>query len=132
MADEGDERAGRRIAADRASRRAAEAGVRAAELRRRLSSLQERQGDDSPPDSPVSGREAIAHAMLRRDEAAERDRAAHESAAQSHDRAASAYDRLAATVDPERREDYVSRARAHRVAATKDREAGKASPPTST
>lgn len=125
MVDASEERAARRLVADRARRRAAQAGARAEELRARLSALRDRQERGTPlPPSPEAAREAIAQAMERREEAALNDRRAHEAAARAHDRAAAAYERLAATGPPGHRQEYAGKARAHRAAAARDREAG--------
>jgi hypothetical protein len=122
MVDEFDERADRRHAADRARRRAAEAGARITELRARLWSLRERQESGfEPPNTP----DAVQQAVLRRDQAVQHDRAAHAAAARAHDSAAAMYERLSTEEHPE----YARKARAHRAAAEKDREAGSSARP---
>jgi hypothetical protein len=113
------DRTDRQLAAARAHRRAAEAGARAAELRKRLTDLQ--APTTSETNTPLTPTErsklAAANALQRRDEAEERDRAAHQAAAQAHERAAAAYERLAATVSPDQQAEHLRKAHTHREAA---------------
>jgi hypothetical protein len=110
------------VAADRARRRAAKAGARAEELRERLANLRARtNASDGPPAPLERSRQAAANALRRRDEAVQRDQAAHEASARAHDRAASAYERRATMVSPDQRAECIHRARNHREAARSTR-----------
>lgn len=122
MARDPGARTDRLIAADRAKERAAEAGERVAALRRRRAELQE--ASDPAQSLNELPSETLAKAETRRDEAAQRDRAAHDAAARAHDRAADTYALLAVMASPPRDADFLTRAQRHRDAAKKDREHG--------
>lgn len=116
------ERTDRLLAADRARARAVEAGARAEALRERVVEL--KAAAVTLPFRLDPTEKALANAMVRRDEAAQRDRAAHDAAARAHDRAADTFAEFATTGSPTRRADYLRRMTHHREAAVVDREHG--------
>lgn len=114
-----EERTDHQVAAARARRRAAEAKARMVELQVRLAALRSGAAETDPiPDRLARSRQAAEDAARCRDEAAQRDRAAHEAASRAHTRAAAAFERLAATVSPHLRAEYIRKAHLHRRAAT--------------
>ncbi len=109
-------------AADRARERAVEAGERVAALRVRISEL--KAGTAGPEAAGLS----LAAAEARRDDAARRDRVAHDSAARAHDRAADTFEDLANDGPPDRRDGHLRRMDHHRRAAVADRAHGEHPP----
>lgn len=123
------EQSDRLDAADRARERAVEAGERVAALRVRISELKAAAGEDTETWLEAAG-DSLAKAEARRDDAARRDRVAHDSAARAHDRAASTFEDLAENGQPDRRDGYRDRMDHHRRAAAEDRVHGEHLDPT--